>query len=296
MYDIIVIGCGPAGMTAAIYAKRAGKKVLILEKEGIGGQMASAPLIENYPGFSSIIGSELAERMFEQITDLEIEVEIEEVKDIKEDKIKKVITDENVYETKSIIIATGGKYRMLGLEKEVELIGSGIHFCTACDGPFYKDKKVAVIGGGNSAVAGACMLSNIAKKVYIIHRSKKLSADYIEIEKLKRKKNIEILLETNVKELLGDKELKGIILENGETLTIDGMFVCIGLVPQNKFCENILERNKQGFIISMDTKTNIPGIFVAGDCREKKGKQITIAVSDGTQATIEALTFLEETK
>lgn len=296
-YDIIVIGCGPAGMTAAIYAKRAGKNVLILEKEGIGGQMAKAPLIENYPGFPSVLGSKLADNMFTQVMDLAVEIELEEVKQIKDGKIKTVITEENEYQSRCIIIATGAKYRMLGLPGEENLIGKGVHFCAACDGAFYKGKEVAVIGGANSAVATALSLSNICKKVYLIHRSKKLTADYIEIEKLTKKQNIEILLETSVTKLIGEEALEAILIkkENEEKkISLDAVFISIGFVPQNEICKDLLEQNQQGFIITKDTQTSIPGIFVAGDCREKKVKQLTIATSDGTLAATYALSYLEE--
>lgn len=299
MYDVIVIGCGPAGMAAAIYAKRAFKKVLILEKEGIGGQMAMAPLIENYPGFSSILGSSLADKMFTQVTDLEIEVELEEVNKIDVGKIKKIFTEQHVYETKSVILATGGKYQMLGLEGEENFIGNGIHFCVSCDGTFYKDKVVAVIGGGNSAISNAIMLSDICKKVYVIHRSKVFRADFLSVDKLKKKKNVEILLETKVTKLLGSKQLEAIVLskkQKEEILSIDGMFESIGLVPQSELCKPYVDINEKGFIVSSDTTTSIEGLFVAGDCREKGGRQITIAVSDGTLAALSALRFLEEEK
>ena len=168
MYDIIIIGCGPAGMTAGIYAARANKKVLIIEKETIGGQISSSPLVENYPGYKEISGSELANNMFEQVTALGVDVELDEVKKIEHGKIKKVITLDNVYEAKAVIIATGSRYKLLGLKNEDNLIGNGIHFCVACDGAFFKDKIVAVIGGGNSAVINAITLSDICKKVYVI--------------------------------------------------------------------------------------------------------------------------------
>ena len=286
MYDIIVIGGGPAGMTAAIYAARANKSVLILEKETIGGQMASAPLIENYPGYKAIIGSELAGNMYEQAEDLGVSFELEEVVEIIDGKIKKVITDSNIYEARAIIVATGAKYRLLGLDNEKELIGNGIHFCVSCDGLFYKDKVVAVIGGGNSAIINAIALSDICKKVILIHRSK-ISAEKKLVDRLYSKNNIEILL--------GDDELKGIIItqeDNEKKIDLDGMFISIGTVPESNIVKNILKVNDSGYIQANESVTDKEGIFVAGDCRDKSVKQVTVATSDGTIAATKAILYL----
>ena len=294
-YDIVIIGCGPAGMTAAIYAARANKKVLILEKETIGGQMSSAPLIENYPGYNSILGSELANNMYEQVINLGVDIELEEVTEIKIDSKKLVITEDNTYETDAIILATGSKYRLLGLEKEVELIGKGIHFCVACDGAFYKEKTVAVIGGGNSAVINALTLSDLCKKVYLIQNLEKLTAEEALTDKIKNKDNIEIVLSATVEELVGEEELKAIIVNSKDakkTIELDGMFVSIGLVPQNELVKEILPVNKYGYILADNGATDIPGIFVAGDCRDKLIRQITVAVSDGTTAALNAIEYL----
>lgn len=295
MYDFIIIGCGPAGMTAAIYAKRANKKVLILEKETIGGQMASAPLIENYPGYSAISGSFLANQMFEQLSNLGVEVELEEVKQIKPGKVKKVITDENTYEAKAVLIATGSKYRLLGLENEEELIGKGIHFCVACDGAFYKNKEVAVIGGGNSAVINALTLSDICSKVYIIQNLDMLTAEESLIDKLSSKNNVEIILCSTVQKIIGKEELQSIIVKTKneeKEISIDGMFISIGLIPQSDIVKDILKINSFGYIESVDGITNEEGIFVAGDCRDKKVRQVTIATGDGTVAAISAIDYL----
>lgn len=298
-YDIIIIGCGPAGMTAAIYAARANKKCLILEKETIGGQMSSAPLIENYPGYNKILGSELANNMYEQVLDLGVDIELEEVKEIKIDSKKYVITEENTYETDAIILATGSKYRLLGLEKEEELIGKGVHFCVACDGAFYKDKDVAVIGGGNSAVINALTLSDICKKVYLIQNLDKLTAEDTLTEKLSDKSNVDVMLSSTVDKILGEDELTGIIInqkETKETINLDGIFVSIGLIPQNELAKNILPLNEYGYLIADNSKTEIPGIFVAGDCRDKVVRQITVAVSDGTVAALHAVEYLNDLK
>ena len=295
MYDIVIVGCGPAGMTAAIYAARSNKKVLILEKETIGGQMASSPLIENYPGFTSISGSELANNMFEQVNNLQIDLELEEVLEIKDGDIKTVITDSNTYETKSVIICTGSKYRLLGLENEENLIGNGIHFCTACDGFFFKDKVVAVVGGGNSAIINAITMADIAKKVYVIQNLEKLTCESVLEDNLREKKNVEVITNAIVSKLIGEDTLEGIVITSNnkdDEIKLDGMFISIGLTPQSEFVKNLLKVNRYGYIESDNCKTNIPGIFVAGDCRDKAFRQITISTSDGTVAATEAINYL----
>lgn len=295
MYDLIIIGCGPAGMTAAIYAKRANKNVLILEKETIGGQMASAPLIENYPGYQAISGSELANQMFEQLSNLGVDVELEEVKEIKPGKVKKVITDENTYEAEAVLIATGSKYRLLGLENEEALIGKGIHFCVACDGAFYKNKEVAVIGGGNSAIINALTLSDICSKVYVIQKLDTLTAEETLIDKLSSKNNVEIILGATVQKIIGSKELQSIVVKikkEEKEIFLDGMFISVGLIPQSDIVKDILKINSFGYIESADGVTEEEGIFVAGDCRDKKVRQVTVATGDGTVAAISAIDYL----
>ena len=295
MYDVIIVGCGPAGMTSAIYAARSNKKVLILEKESIGGQMASSPLIENYPGFTSISGSELANNMFEQVDSLNVEFELEEVKKIIDGDIKKVVTDDNTYEAKSVIIATGSKYRLLGLENEENLIGNGIHFCTACDGFFFKDKVVAIIGGGNSAIINALTMSDICTKVYVIQNLPTLTCEGALENNLKEKNNVEVITNSTVKKIIGEDKLESIIITTDgidSEITLDGMFISIGLTPQSEFVKNILKTNKYGYIESNNCKTDLPGIFVAGDCRDKAFRQVTISTSDGTVAATEAINYL----
>ncbi len=297
MYDVIIIGCGPAGMTAGIYAKRANKKVIIIEKESIGGQMASSPIIENYPGYSSISGSELANNMYEQLSNLDVEIELDEAKNIIVNDHVKVIGENNSYEGKTLIIASGSKYKLLGLDNEENLIGKGIHFCVSCDGAFYKNKTVAVIGGGNSAVTNALALSDIAKKVYLIQKIDHLTAEAVLIQKMAEKNNIEILLNTSVDQINGQDELENINISNekGEkNVKIDGMFISIGLIPQSGIAENLLQINEYGYIESDNCRTNIPFVFVAGDCRDKKVRQITVATSDGTTAAINALEYLNQ--
>lgn len=297
MYDVIVIGCGPAGMTAAIYAARANKKVLILEKEAIGGQISSSPLVENYPGYISISGSELANNMYEQVDNLGVEIELEEVMKIEDGKTKKVYTDSNTYDAKTIIVATGSKYKLLDLDNELNLIGKGIHFCVSCDGAFYKNKVVAVIGGGNSAVINALSLSDICEKVYIIQNLDKLTAETALIEKLNTKNNIEIITSSYVSEILGKNELTSIkikIIDKEKEIKLDGMFLSIGLIPQSELVQGILKLNKFNYIESNNCVTEIPGIFVAGDCRDKLIRQLTVATSDGTTAAIKAIEYLNK--
>ena len=297
MYDIIIIGCGPAGMTAGIYAARANKKVLIIEKETIGGQISSSPLVENYPGYKEISGSELANNMFEQVTALGVDVELDEVKKIEYGKIKKVITLDNVYEAKAVIIATGSRYKLLGLKNEDNLIGNGIHFCVACDGAFFKDKIVAVIGGGNSAVINAITLSDICKKVYVIQIIDKLTAESTLVEKLMEKENVEIILNAKVTELIGEDNLQAIkvnILNKVREIKLDGMFISIGLIPQSDFLKELLPINKYGYIESNNCVTEKDGIFVAGDCRDKQIRQLTVATSDGTTAALDAIAYLNK--
>lgn len=294
MYDIIIVGCGPAGLTAAIYALRANKKILILEKDNIGGQITSSLKVENFPGFKQISGNDLMNNLYEQAIDLGCEINIEEVIKIKDGKIKTVITDENEYETKSLIIATGCKNRLLGIDREEEFIGNGISFCVACDGAFYKDKVVAVIGGGNSAVINALSLSEICKKVYLIQNLDFLTAEDMLKERIKEKNNIEIMYNSKVVKLIGDDELKSIEISGKEDkiIAIDGMFISIGQIPQNDIFKGIIDLNEQNYIKSIECLTNKEGIFVAGDCREKKIRQLTTAAGDGTIAALEAINYL----
>lgn len=291
IYDAIIIGAGPSGLTAAIYLLRANKKVLILEKETIGGQIASSPLVENYPGFMSISGAELSSNMYDQVINLGGEIELEEVIKISEDE---VITEENTYKTKTIIVASGCKPRVLGLENEENLIGNGIHFCVSCDGAFYKEKKVAVIGGGNSAVINAIALSDYCKEVTLIQNLEFLTAEKNLIDKLEKKDNIKVILNKLVTNYIGEESLKGIILNNDEEIYVDGLFLSIGQVPNSSFLKEFLEVNEVNYINSSDCQTKYPNIFVAGDVRTKSIRQLTTATSDGTTCAIMAINYLNE--
>ena len=295
MYDVIIVGAGPAGLTAGIYCARANLNTIIFEKENIGGQISSSPLVKNFPGFKSISGAELANNFYEQATELGVPIEIEEVLDIIPGEINKVITDCGEYESKAVIVATGAKYRLLGLPNEENLIGKGISFCTSCDGAFFKGKDVAVIGGANTAVTNAIYMSNVAKKVYLIYRGSKLKCESILLDNLKNKENIEIIYNANVKEIIGEDELEKIVIDiNGERkeIKLDGMFISIGMDAQTEFVKELLPLSEQNYILSDDCSTLKSGIFVAGDCRHKSVRQLTTAVSDGAVAASYAIKYL----
>ncbi len=293
MYDCIIIGGGPAGITAGIYCQRANLKTIVFEKETVGGQIASSPLVENFPGFKSISGVELANNFYEQAESLGLPIEIEEVLEIIPGKINKVVTDMGEYEAKTIILATGAKYRLLGLPNETNLIGKGISFCTSCDGAFYKGKDVAVIGGANSAVTNALYMSNLCNKVYLIYRGNKLKCEEVLKDKLEAKDNVEIIYNANVKEIIGEEELEKIILDNNRELTINGMFISIGMDAETKLVKEMLPLSEKSYVLSDDCTTTNNNIFVAGDCREKKVRQLTTAVSDGAVAATNVIKYIE---
>lgn len=294
MYDVIIIGAGPAGITAGIYCQRANLKTIIFEKESIGGQIASSPLVENFPGFKSISGAELANNFYEQADALGIPIEIEEVTKIVPGKTIKVVTEYDEYETKTLIVATGSKHRLLGLPNEIELIGKGIAFCVSCDGAFFKDKDVAIIGGGNTAVTNALYMANLCPKVYVVNRGDSLICEKTLANKLESLSNVEIINNSGVKEIIGTDELEGIILTDGRKLDIKGMFISIGMTAQTGIFENLLNLDEYKYIDSKDCSTNENNIFVAGDCRNKSIRQLTTAVSDGTTAAVKAIKYLED--
>ena len=297
LYDIIVIGGGPAGLTAAIYAGRANKKTLILEKGTFGGQITSSPKVENIPGFLSVTGNEFADKLISQAMALDAEIECCEVSKIVPGKPHKVITDEGEFLAKAIIIATGTKHRLLGLENEGELIGNGISFCAVCDGAFYEDKTVAVIGGGNSALQEALLLSQTCKKVYVIQNLDYLTGEEKLQKSLEEKSNIEVILGTVVKKFLGDGELTGILVSNGDEsyeIAVDGLFVAIGLIPQNEVFSEVVKLDDYGYIdAGEDCLTSVEGIYVAGDCRKKKIRQVATAASDGAIAALAACSYID---
>ncbi len=293
MYDVIIIGGGPAGLTSALYLLRADKNVLILEKENIGGQITSSSKVANYPGFGEISGMELMNNLYNQVVNLGGEVVLEEALEIDDDNT--VITDCGKYKAKAIILAVGSKNKVLGIEREDEFVGRGISFCVSCDGAFYQGKTVAVVGGGNSAISEALSLADICSKVYIIQKDDNLTCEEVLKEKLKVKDNIEIFYNSEVVSYLGDNDIKGIVVKtiDGEIkLDVEGIFLAIGLVPSTSFIADLLTLDKNNYILSDDTLTDKTGIFVAGDCRSKKYRQLTTAVSDGTVAALNAINYL----
>ncbi len=298
VYDIIIIGGGPAGLTAALYARRANKSVLILEKGAFGGQITFSPKVENIPGFLSLSGNEFADHLVEQVLEQGAEVEICEVTEVRDGAVKTVVTDSGEFQGKAVIIATGARHRLLGLDREKDFIGDGISFCAVCDGAFYQGKTVAVIGGGNSALQEAILLSEQCKKVTIVQNLDTLTGEQKLRDILAARPNVEIILGTVVDAILGEKALTGIRVKRVADgtltdLTVDGMFVAIGLIPQNEPFANLIKLNSYGYADADEScLTNTPGIFVAGDCRSKKIRQVTTAASDGAVAALAACDYV----
>ena len=294
MYDIIIVGAGPAGLTAAIYALRAKKKVLIFEAKCYGGQITNAPIVENYPGFKSVSGVDLATDMYNQVINFGGEVKFETV--IRLDS-NKVITKKDEYEAKAIILATGADKRKLNLPREEEFSGKGVSYCATCDGNFFKNKVVAVVGGGNAALEDSIYLSNLASKVYLIHRRDSFRADQY-IKEIEGKENIEILYNSEVKSLNGETKLESIdIINTGEEITnlkIDGLFIAVGQEPKNQIFADTIELDNNGYIKTEDgVHTSKPKIYVAGDARAKLLRQLVTATSDGAIAATIAIKEME---
>ncbi len=299
MYDIIIIGGGPAGLTAAIYARRAGKSALVLEKASFGGQITYSPKIENFPSWGSISGTELADTMMEQALAQGADIELEEALSVeKSEGVFKVTTDFSEYEAKAVIIATGAKHRLLGVEGEESLVGKGISFCAVCDGAFYAGKEVMVIGGGNSALVEATLLAETCKKVTIVQNLPYLTGEKTTADALVSRENVEVIYSTVVKEFKGEDELESVVLkaEDGteQTLTPDGVFIAIGLAPENDAFKNLAELNDYGYILSDENcLTKTEGVFVAGDCRTKAVRQIATATADGAVAALKAIEYID---
>lgn len=300
MYDIIIIGAGPAGLTAALYALRADKKVLVLEKETFGGQITFSPKVENYPTLMQVSGNDLAQMLVDQVITHGADIELAEATRIVDNGEKKiVICDSGEFEGKSVIIAAGSKHRHLGLPNEEELIGEGVSYCAVCDGAFYSGQRVAIVGGGNTALQEAVMLSDICESVTVIQNLSKLTGEGKLVAAVAEKSNVNVIYNTVVCGLIGDKKLEALALKNTEsgyetTLAVDGVFVAIGQQPENEPFADVAPLNQNGYIVANENcLTKTAGIFVAGDCRTKEIRQVTTATADGAVAALAACRYIE---
>lgn len=298
MYDVVIVGAGPAGLTSAIYTRRADKKTLVLEATTYGGQIINTLDIENYPVEAHISGFDFATKLYNQAKDLGAEIVFEKVIEIKDNEdYKEIITNKNTYKTKTIILATGAENRKLGLENEDELVGKGVSYCATCDGAFYKGKSVAVNGGGNTALEDALYLSDIVETVYLIHRRDEFRAEASLVNNLKERKNVKFVLNSNITKLNAKEKLESIEVTNKsgvkETIEVSGLFIAIGRVPENQNFAKLINLDDSGYVIAKeDCNTNVPGIYVAGDNRVKEVRQLVTATADGAVAATEAIKYI----
>ena len=299
MYDIIVIGAGPAGMTAAIYARRAARSVLVLEAVSYGGQIINTPDIENYPVEAHISGFDFSTRVYEQAKGLGAEFAFEKAVEIRDEgSIKTVITPKNAYQAKAVILATGSQNRKLGLEDEERLVGRGVSYCATCDGNFYRNKVVAVVGGGNTALEDALYLADLAKQVYIIHRRDSFRGEETSVARLQERDNVEFVYNANVTRLVAEKRLKAIEVTDKltggvRTIEVNGLFIAVGRVPENQNFASLVQLDETGYVqAGEDCHTATPGVFVAGDNRAKALRQLVTATADGAMAATEAVKYI----
>ena len=292
-FDIVIVGGGPAGLTAAVYARRAGKSVLVLEKEGFGGQIASSPRVENFPGLPAVSGAELSQRLYDQAEALGARIELEEVLEVREGSPRTVVTDYGAYTCAALILATGMRHRILGLPGEETL--SGVSFCAVCEGAFHAGKDVAVVGGGNTALQDALFLSDLCRRVTLIHRRGEFRGDPILVEALQKRENVTFALDTVVTGLEGEQgALTGLTLQNTAAgavshLPVSGLFEAVGHLPERKLAASLTAVDGEGFVpAGEDCATPVDGLFVAGDCRAKAVRQLTTACADGAVAALAA--------
>lgn len=300
VYDIAVVGAGPAGLTAALYARRAGKTVVVIEKENFGGQITFSPKLENYPTAMAISGSEFAEKLMEQAEAHGTVLEMDNITAVEKTAEGFTLKGEyGSYDAKSVILATGSKHRMLGIAHEAELTGHGVCYCAVCDGAFFRDQDVAVIGGGNTALQDAVFLSELCTSVTIVQNLPSLTGDPVLQEKIAKLENVSVICEATVDALLGDSKLTGIRILRGaektpEVLSVTGMFVAIGQQPENEAFTALSKLDQTGYIISDENcSTDTDGIFVAGDCRTKAIRQVVTATADGASAALAACRYLD---
>lgn len=302
IYDIIVVGAGFAGMTSALYALRNEKKVLLLEREAIGGQIADSPKVENYPTVKEVSGLDLSNNLFEQITDLGCDFDLDNVLEVeKKDGLFNLKGEYSNYETKTVILATGSVHRKIGVDREDDLAGRGVSYCAVCDGPFFKGEDIVVIGDGNTALQYALTLSTYAKKITLATLTDKLFAEETIINRALNNDKITVINHVSLKKFIGDADLTGLEFENTktkETFTIDcrACFIAIGLVPDNERYKNVIDLEKGYIVTDENQETRTPGLFGAGDCTIKKIRQLTTAVNDGTIAAINAINYLDSLK
>lgn len=303
MYDVVIVGGGPAGLVSAVYALRGGRSVVVIEKNSFGGQIAFSPKVENIPGTIQISGAEFADKLVEQVVNLGADLELEKVTEIKkEDGIFRVSTEDgNVFEGKTVILALGVKHRMLGLEGEEELVGNGISFCAVCDGAFYTGQHAAMIGGGNSALQEALLLSEVCSKVTIVQNLADFTGEKKLSQAILEKDNVEVYFSTVVDSYLTrDGALTGLRLKNDVTgelfeIAVDGAFLAVGLQPENEPFAQFAKLNAWGYFDSAeDCLTDTEGLFVAGDCRSKRIRQVTTAAGDGAIAAMAACMYLDQ--
>lgn len=300
MYDIVIIGAGTAGLSAAIYGVRAGKKTLVLDGAFYGGQIVNTQVVENYPGIKSVSGFDFVYGLYTQATELGAEYKNEKVVGINklEDSIE-VVSETGKYMAKTVILAMGGSNKKLGIDREEELTGRGVSYCATCDGAFYKGKDVAVIGGGNTAVDDAVVLSGYCNKVYLIHRRDTFRAQEVLVERAKNKDNIEFIMDSTVSKFLGNDKVEGIEIQNvktGENFSLDvaGVFVAVGVQPATDIVKELVKIDDNGYIVADEScKTTVPGIFVAGDVRTKEVRQLVTAAADGAVAAIAATQYID---
>lgn len=296
MTDILILGGGPAGLTAGLYAARAGKSVVVCEREGFGGQITQAHQVDNLPGLPGISGIELGDKLCAQAMDAGVETAFCEVVGIhwNTDGTFYVETDDGPMNARAVIFAGGAKPRMLGVAGEEELIGSGVSYCALCDGAFFQGKDVAVIGGGNTAFSDALVLAGICKSVTIVHRRDSFRAEETVVQAVKSTPNIKLMTPYTIKELVGDGQVEGLILNDGTKLDVQAVFVALGRVPDCSLIETLADLDEAGYVCSgEDCMTKTPGLFVAGDCRAKTIRQLTTAMADGTVAAMAACEWLK---